>query len=168
VLGYLGTIQGADIWQESDEISPTSTPGAVQSMLALNDTVYEFGDMLRERIPSATVWKTRLEYSGTAPTLRWYHGLAGIDDKIFVYGGCTVLQDATTCIPSSYSDTFKQFQVSTKVWSTIGPRGDAPGRRAFFAMASASDNIYLHGGLTGRYVGNRNHLVLFIGPIFTH
>ena len=79
---------------------------------------------------------------------RFYHGFAGMENDLFIYGGCTALLPGSKAICSETSDDLFRFSLSNVTkWERLTGHGSPPGPRAFHAFTALGSDLFLHGGL---------------------
>jgi len=150
------------MWQGFRDTAPQIQPGP--KMCFINGTLYEFSTGLFTLDHISQSWTTLGAAEGVQgdnPGTRMYHGLTGLDLHLYVYGGCTELEQGslTNCV--GISEGFFQFAVRAQTWTDatsvqsnmVGSDDEPskpPGPRAFHAFTAANGAVYLHGGLRRR------------------
>ena len=129
-----------------DFLSPSSLMG--HTMTSLGTSIYMFGGLTEEGVPSNTLYKFSIEYlnwtiidTTTQPDPRAYHAQVTLGDRIWVFGG---KESASKIFSDMWhysfnSDTWE----STEVSSTY-----SPSPRYHHAMVQNGTHIFLFGGRT--------------------
>ena len=135
---------------------PTQTVGS--KITSVKDKLYGFPSSENKPALYTRIkhdWSTNSDSSFDTPfgnsqlmSQRFYHGFAGMENDLFIYGGCTALLPGSKAICSQTSDDLFRYSLSNGTeWERLTGHGSPPGPRAFHAFTALGSDLFLHGGL---------------------
>jgi N-acetylneuraminic acid mutarotase len=114
---------------------------------AIGEEIYLFGGRNAEKVELGDFWKwnirshewTKLSPAFSGPTGRSYHGTVAVQDKLYVFGGCSAAgrQNDLWC-----------YDPETNTWIEM-PSAGAPSARGGPAVVATESEIYVFYGFNG-------------------